>query len=207
MERGAAPCIVPVRFVTTLSSRLMKKPTRVTEVKGVAEPATAARALDAKTQTEIFGRATKVFTSGDFRKARTLFEEALNGPSLEVAESARSYIRMCEQRISKEKVDLTTPDEQYDFAVRLINERRLPEAQQHLQTALAALPNAGHIHYAMALAKGLSGDFAGAHGHLKRAIELDPQNRALARGDTDFQELLYHSELRGLLFPEKPQPF
>jgi len=183
----------------------MKKPTKGSEAKGVTESGTAARAIDAKTQTEVFGRATKAFISGDFRKARGLFEEVLSGPSLEVAESARSYIRMCDQRISKETVDLKTPDEHYDFAVRLINERRLAEAQQHLQTALTGLPNAGHVHYAMALAKGLSGDFSSAHGYLKRAIELDPQNRALARGDSDFQDLLYHPELRVLLFPEKPQ--
>ena len=181
----------------------MKKPTKASGGKSVAAATTNARVLDQKGQTELFARGMRHFTGGDFRKARELFEEAAGGPSLEIGESATMYVRMCDQRISREKVELKTPEEHYDFAVQLINQRKIQPAQQHLKAALDMQPNAAHVHYAMALAKGLGGDPNSAHDHLRRAIELDPQQRALARGDSDFQELMHHAEIRSLIYPER----
>jgi tetratricopeptide (TPR) repeat protein len=181
----------------------MKKPTKAPAGKTAAAAPAAPRALDQKGQTDLFARATKSFTGGEFQKARDLFTEAALGPSLEVAESARMYVRMCDQRIGRERVEIRTPEEHYDVAVQLINQRKLPPAQQHLKTALEALPNAAHLHYAMALAKGLGGDARSAEEHLRRAIELDPQQRALARGDSDFQELMHHLEIRNLIYPDR----
>jgi len=64
-------------------------------------------------------------------------------------------------------------------------------------------PQSDHIHYAMALAKALSGDLYGAHRHLERAIELEPRNRLAARQDADFAPFAGQPPLDGLLFPEK----
>jgi len=163
----------------------------------------ASRTLDNKGHTDLFARAMKSFTSGDFRKARMLFEEASAGPVLSINESARMYTRMCDQRLKNEKVELKTPEEHYDYAVKLINERRLAEAVGHLKSALQGRSPGGHVHYAMSLALGLQGDIAGAHRHLKQAIELDPQTRSLARGDADFQDLLQDATLRDLVFPDR----
>jgi tetratricopeptide (TPR) repeat protein len=181
----------------------MKKPIKAPGRKPAAATTTTPRAVDQKGQTDLFARATRSFTGGDFQRARDLYEEAAAGPSLEVAESARMYVRMCDQRIGREKVEIRTPEERYDVAVQLINQRKLPPAQQHLKTALESMPNAAHLHYAMALAKGLGGDPHAAQEHLRRAIELDPQQRALARGDSDFQELMHHPEIRSLIYPER----
>jgi tetratricopeptide (TPR) repeat protein len=181
----------------------MKKPGKVAEGKVGPGSAAAASSLDHKGQTELFARAMQSFTAGDFRGAREIFEEAAAGPALDVVESARMYIRMCEQRISREKLEPRTPEEHYDLGVRLINERKLQMAQQHLATALEAQPDAAHVHYAMALARGLAGDLHGALESLRRAFTLDPQQRGLARGDSDFQELMYHPEIRALLYPER----
>jgi tetratricopeptide (TPR) repeat protein len=182
----------------------MKKPTKAPVGKTATTAAvTAPRILDKKGQTDLFARGTKCFTSGDFDKARGFFEEAAAGPALEIAESARMYVRMCDQRIGREKVEIRTPEEHYDVAIQLINQRKLSPAQQHLKTALESMPNAAHLHYAMALAKGLGGDAHSAHEHLRRAIELDPQQRALARGDSDFQELMHHLEIRSLIYPDR----
>jgi tetratricopeptide (TPR) repeat protein len=181
----------------------MKKPGKATAGKTPAAPAGADSPLDHKAQTELFARAMKSFTAGDFRKARELFESAAAGTSLEVGESARMYVRMCDQRISREKVEARTPEEHYDVAVQLINERKLPDALQHLGAALESQPDGAHLHYAMALARGLNGDAHGAAEHLRRAFALDPKQRALARGDSDFQELMYHPEIRFLIYPER----
>ena len=60
-----------------------------------------------------------------------------------------------------------------------------------------------HIHYALALAQALSGDIAGAHENLKRAIELEPRNRLIARQDADFAPLANQPPFDALVYPEK----
>ena len=81
--------------------------------------------------------------------------------------------------------------------------RNVGEARAHLEKAIQLAPGAEHIHYALALALGLSGDFAGAHENLRIAIELEPRNRMIARQDADFAPLAHQSNIRALLYPEK----
>ena len=64
-------------------------------------------------------------------------------------------------------------------------------------------PDTDHIHYALALAQALSGDLASAHENLKRAIELEPRNRIIARQDADFAPLANQPPFDALLYPEK----
>ena len=60
-----------------------------------------------------------------------------------------------------------TPDEHYDYAITLINERKLSAARQHLLKGLEQQPEADHIYYALALCDGLSGDLQGAYENLR----------------------------------------
>ncbi len=46
-------------------------------------------------------------------------------------------------------------------------------------------PDADHIFYVIGVCRGLAGDGTGAYENLKRAIELEPRNRAAARQDAD----------------------
>jgi len=154
---------------------------------------------DAKPQKELFADAVKVFSAGQFDSARKLFEDAAMGRDLSVAESARMYLRMCEQRLKQRKVELNNSEDHYNYAIHLINLRNLREAQEHLRSALKGGEN-GHTHYAMALALGLSGEMEPAVQHLRRAIELDPSHRSLARNDTDFQPLLDHAGIREVVY-------
>jgi hypothetical protein len=64
-------------------------------------------------------------------------------------------------------------------------------------------PDAEYIVYTMALCCGLSGDGNGACENLKRAIELEPKNRILARQDPEFAILSQQiPALRALLGTE-----
>jgi hypothetical protein len=51
-------------------------------------------------------------------------------------------------------------------------------------------PDADHVHYTLALCCGLAGDGNGACENLKRAIDLEPRNRILARQDPEFIALV-----------------
>ena len=91
----------------------------------------------------------------------------------------------------------------YNYGVALINQRNLTEARATLQRGLELAPGADHIHYALALACALGGDPAGAVESLRRAIELEPRNRTIARQDTDFGSVVRHPAFESLLYPEK----
>ena len=96
---------------------------------------------------------------------------------------------MCNRRLEQTTVSFDTAEDYYNYGVALINTRKLTEARTHLEKALEIAPESDHIHYALALAQALAGDFAGAYENLKRAIELEPRNRLIARQDADFAPL------------------
>lgn len=170
------------------------------------EAGTPADALDARQQAEVFESAVALFHSGQFQAAQELFLKAAKGSSREMAHTALLHSRMCARRLDPAEVAPKTPEEHYNYAVALINERRLEAAERHLRQALAQVPDGDHLYYVMALCRGLGGDLAGAYANMKRAIELQPYNRIAARNDPDFAEIGQQPPLAGLLYPERTRP-
>lgn len=159
-----------------------------------------------ESQPQQFEEAMKAFHARDFATARKLFELVLEGPSREMAHVARLHIRMCDQRLATIEPELRTPDEIYHYAVGLINQRRLPEAEAKLRQALDSLPDSDYVHYALGITRGLQGDIQDAYKHLARSMQLDGRNRSLARSDPDFQEFGRQSPFRELVISEKKEP-
>lgn len=165
--------------------------------------ATVAPGADPRRQRQAFDRAIALFQVREYAGARDLFEEAAAGPAPEVTHSARVHVRMCARRIEASEPALRSPEEHYNYAITLINTRKLPLAEKHLREALAQVPAADHVHYALALCRGLAGDIHSAHTHLRRAIELQGRNRIVARNDPDFVGIAKLSPVYELLYPEK----
>lgn len=180
----------------------MKKNVKSSDSKASAENVRANSALDSKGHKDVFAKAMKAFSKGDFRTAKGLFDSASDGPEISVNESARMYSRMCVQRLQKEQPALHTADEYYAYGVSLLNLRRHSEAAAQLRKAVE-LGDASHIRYALALAYGMDGDMASAALHLQRAIDLDPATRSHARADSDFQPLLSDAAIRELIHGAK----
>jgi len=157
----------------------------------------------APSQLGAFESAMKLFHARRFEQARVLFTAASEGPERDIAQRARLHIAMCDRRLQQGGLKLSSAEEYYNYGVALINTRNLLEARASLEKALELAPNTDHIHYALALAQALSGDFATAHQNLKRAIELEPRNRAIARQDADFAPLVNLHPFDTLLYPEK----
>jgi tetratricopeptide (TPR) repeat protein len=158
--------------------------------------------MNQEKQAGLFEEAIGLFHRQDYGRAKELFEKAAAGPVREVAHAARVHARMCEQRINRSAPALDTADDHYNYAVALINRNELSAAEKHLREGVRLAPNADHIHYALALARGLRGDMQQARESLKRAIDLDPRNRIHARNDPDFAELARQPAIVSLLFPE-----
>ena len=176
----------------------MKKPVKTSDSKATAANTRSSATLDSRAQTDLFAKAMKHFSSSDYGKAKDLFDQAAQGPSIGVNESATMYSRMCVQRLEGQRLQLKTGDDHYNYAISLMNLRRLGDAVPHLAKAIE-LSDSGHARYAMALACGLQGDLPAAVAHLQRAIEIDPSTRTLARNDADFLPLLKDSVVRQLI--------
>ncbi len=193
----------PMKKTVSRPHQEAKQPSSEKGVATAAAPAPAdagqAAVPDARAQSELYEQAIRAFHAGNFGSAMSLFERVATGPSREMAHSATLHVRMCAKRLVRPEVSLRTADEHYDYAVALMNERRFEQAERHLLLALAQTPKADHLFYALALCRGLCGDLQGAYVNLKRAIELQPRNRAAARNDPDFAEIGQLSPLVELL--------
>lgn len=165
--------------------------------------ASAPEKLNAQKQLAAFESAMRLFHARHLQQARDLFQQAVGGPERDVAQRARLHIAMCDRRLRQETPTLRSADDYYNYGIALINTRKLAEARQHLERALEIAPGADHIHYALALAQALGGDFSGAHENLRRAIEIEPRNRIMARQDADFAPLANQPPFDALLYPEK----
>jgi len=160
-------------------------------------------ALAGPKQLAAFEASMKLFHARRFKEAKEQFEVVAAGPERDVAQRARLHIAMCERRIGQPAVELGTSEEYYNYGIALLNSRKVPEARSHLEKALEIAPGSDHIHYALALALALSGDLAAAHENLKRAIELEPRNRLIARQDADFAAIVNQQPFQALIYPEK----
>jgi Tfp pilus assembly protein PilF len=132
-----------------------------------------------------------------------MFEAVAAGPAREIAHAARVHLWICERRLYRADSAPSSAEDHYNLAVTFINRRELNEAEQHLREALRLAPDGDHLHYAMALVRGLKGQLQQAFESMKRAIEIEPRNRAQARGDPDFAGFSSQQPLAALLFPDR----
>jgi len=158
---------------------------------------------EAKLQYKSFERGIQLLNKRNYREARDMFEKARQGPNLEMASNAQLHVRMCERRLAAPPPEPKTAEEHYNYGVALINLRNLEQARKHLGVALDMEPRADHVHYAMAVCQALSGDAVGAYDSLKRAIDLQPRNRMVARQDSDLDAIANQPRFGRLLYPER----
>jgi len=156
-----------------------------------------------KAQYKAFERAIGLLHKRNFREAKEMFENAAHGPNREMASNAALHVRMCERRLSAPAPEPKSAEERYNYAIALINLRNLEPARKHLAIALEMEPRADHVHYALSVCLALSGDTSGAYDSLRRAIELQPRNRMVAREDSDLDGISNQPQFIRLLYPER----
>ena len=165
--------------------------------------AAVAQPMSSETQLGRFEAAMKLFHARELKQARELFVEAAKGPERDVANRAQLHRAMCDRRLEQATPNLRSAEDYYTYGVAEINARNVAEARAHLEQALQLAPGADHIYYALALAQALGGDLASAYENMKRAIELEPRNRIMARQDADFAPLANQPPFDVLLYPER----
>lgn len=159
-------------------------------------------------QLKTYEGAIQLFAQRRLAEAREAFLEAAKGPAHHISDKARSYAQVCERRTSNAELQLSSAEDHFNYGVERLNARDVAQAKHHFDRALVLQPDGDHIFYTMALCCGLAGDGTGACEYLKRAIDLQPRNRFLARQDPEFFALAVQLPgLRQLLTPDSAEEF
>ena len=139
---------------------------------------------------------------GKFEKAHVAFDKMLLSSPGDMADRIRMYINACVQQISKGKTTFESHEEQYDYAVSLLNNGHYEDARQHFKAILDANPKADYAFYGLAVLASMTGDSHECLEHLTEAIHQNPRNRIQARADSDFQDMADDPRFTDLLYPE-----
>ncbi len=208
-KAAVASALLPARTIPSpvrMNIPLLRPPTPTPTKPSAADEERLKKARELKLaeekQAEQYGKAVKFFNARRFDQALALFSEVSEGPHPALRDRARVHTKICHQQQQTYKVQLKTAEEFYNYGIKLMNERSLDEADRHLKQALKLEPKAAHIHFARAILGALRGDRERSYESLKRAVELDPRNRYLARNDADLAAVLNDPSIAALLHEE-----
>jgi tetratricopeptide (TPR) repeat protein len=148
--------------------------------------------------------ALQLLQQAKFEKALVAFEKLLGTAPPALAERCRMYVTACHRELSKSKLVFASPEEQYDYAVSLLNTDYYEEAREQFAEILQSHPAADYALYGLAVLDAITGQVEECLDHLFQAIEANPRNRLQARTDTDFQSMQDDPRFTELLYPETP---
>jgi tetratricopeptide (TPR) repeat protein len=137
-----------------------------------------------------------------YDKAKAYFEKVAAGPSPELADRAHVHLATCNQQMSRVSTSFKTPEEQFDYAVSLMNMGDYVTARENFDALTGNYPKLDFIWYGAAALNCLTGHFPEAIGNLSEAIRLNPANRYQARNDSDFRNLADDPRFTELLYPD-----
>jgi tetratricopeptide (TPR) repeat protein len=146
-----------------------------------------------------------------YDRAKTFFEKVI-GTSPELADRAAVHLASCNQQLNRGlSSSFKTPEEQFDYAVSLMNMGDYLGAREHFDALTKKAPKLDFIWYGMAVLNCLTGHHPEALTSLKEAIRLNPANRFQARNDGDFKSLSDDPRFTELLYPDtsaeaEPEP-
>jgi outer membrane protein assembly factor BamD (BamD/ComL family) len=146
--------------------------------------------------------ALKAMQEGKFDKASDAFRKLIPQAAPEIAERARVYLEACGRQAAKQERKFTGPEEQYDYAISLLNTGNYEDARDQFEGLLKKNALADYAHYGLAILNSITGQAEDCLDHLHRAIELNPQNRIQARSDSDFNDMADDPRFTELLYPE-----
>jgi tetratricopeptide (TPR) repeat protein len=143
----------------------------------------------------------KLIYQKDFRKARQEFKSLLETfpAESEILARARSYVQICDREEALQKKPVITNDQLYTIGVLDHNQGNYAMAVTHFRQSLEIHPDADYIHYSLAASLAMQGEVSAAVQSLRRAIELNEDNRVFAKNDGDFAKLHSHREFADLV--------
>jgi tetratricopeptide (TPR) repeat protein len=144
----------------------------------------------------------KALQAHKYDRAKACFEKVVGGPSPELADRASVHLNSCNQQMSRVVNTFKTPEEQFDYAVSLMNMGDYVSARENFEALTRNCPKLDFVWYGMATLNCLTGHFPDAITSLQQAIRLNPANRYQARNDGDFKNLADDPRFTELLYPD-----
>ena len=144
----------------------------------------------------------KALQAHKYDRAKACFEKVVGGPSPELADRASVHLTSCNQQMSRVVNTFKTPEEQFDYAVSLMNMGDYVGARENFEALTRSCPKLDFVWYGMATLNCLTGHFPEAITSLQQAIRLNPANRYQARNDGDFKNLADDPRFTELLYPD-----
>lgn len=148
-----------------------------------------------------YERAVEALQRRRFRTAAARFQRVIDNfpDEAELHERSRCYLAVCERESLPRPPAPATVEDRLLAATVALNSGSRGEALRHLNAAAKERPDSDHVQYMLAVARADGGDAAAAAGHLLRSIELNPDNRFLARTEPSFDQLRAHKAVREAL--------
>ena len=146
--------------------------------------------------------AIRLMQEGKFERAHVAFDKMLAAGPGDLGDRIRMYISACLQQATKAKRSFANPEEQYDYAISLLNGGHYDDAREHLQSIVAKDTKADYAFYGLAVLASLTSESHTCLEHLTEAIRQNPRNRIQARADSDFQNMADDPRFTELLYPE-----
>ena len=144
----------------------------------------------------------KALQAHKYDRAKACFQKVVAGPSPELADRAGVHLNSCNQQMSRAVTTFKTPEEQFDYAVSLMNMGDYVSARENFEALTKNAPKLDFVWYGMATLNCLTGHFPEAISSLHQAIRLNPANRYQARNDGDFKNLADDPRFTELLYPD-----
>jgi tetratricopeptide (TPR) repeat protein len=149
-----------------------------------------------------FQNAVQFMQEGKFEKARAIFEKLAQDGAPELLDRARVYLTVCTRQSVKVSLSFANSEEQYDYAVSLLNQGQYEDARDQFDGLLKKNADADYAHYGLAVLNSMTGQAEECLDHLALAIGLNAQNRIQARSDADFADMADDPRFTELLYPE-----
>lgn len=157
---------------------------------------------------QAFERGFRALQQRQFDRAASALKAVLTGfpDEKEMQERARVYLSLCERQAGGAGVKLRSFEERLNGATVAINRGAFEDALRLLHNLESENAASDHVQYLMTVAFTATGAVDHAIAHLRRAIELNPENRRLSVADTDLEPLRQHASfLAALEAPAAPR--
>jgi tetratricopeptide (TPR) repeat protein len=127
----------------------------------------------------------------EIKKARAELESLIEAHTREheILVRARTYLQICDREERAHRRPPVTNDQIYALGVMDHNRGRYDSAIANFRQCIDKNPRADYLYYSLAASMALKGEAAGAMDNLRKAIELNEDNRVYAKNDSDFASL------------------
>jgi tetratricopeptide (TPR) repeat protein len=201
-QRGAKPR-VPAKVVRTASAATAPAATsrplpKATPPSPPAKPVVRPSHLEA---VALYEQGVAALQEHDYARASSILRSVLTRypAEKELHERVRLYVNVCERHMAPRGSSPSTPEERVFAATLAFNAGDYNEALNHLRRASLESPDHDHVLYMLATVLTLRNEYDEAVPHLIRSIELNLENRSMARHDPDLAPLRQYDTVRAAL--------